>query len=81
MAYSSVKKVAELTDVHDISLQERSVRNSTPNNISDYRLRIVIPYIEELVSSINNRFSEASVHLLTSAIFHPASIPRRNQTS
>ena len=71
------RKVAELTDVHDISLQEHSVRNSTSKNITNYRLCIAIPYIEKLVSNINNRFLEASVHLLTlSAIFHPASIPK-----
>ena len=71
------KKFPELTDIHDISLQERSIRNPASNNITDYRPCIAIPYIEELVSDINNRFSEASVHLLTSsAIFHPASIPK-----
>ena len=38
---------------------------------------IAIPYIEELVSNINNCFSEASVQLLTSsAIFHSVSIPK-----
>ena len=74
--YSSGEKVAKLTDVHDISLQEHSVRYPTPNNITDPRLCIAIPYVEELVLNINNCFSEASVQLLTSsAIFHPASIP------
>ena len=69
--------LAELTDVRDISLQERSIRNPGPNNITDYRPCIAIPYIEELVSHINNHFSEASVQLLTSsAIFHPAPIPK-----
>ena len=73
----SMSKFAELTDVHDISLQEHSVRNPTPNNITDYRLCIAISYIEELVSNINNCFSDASVQLLTSsAIFQPASIPK-----
>ena len=68
---------SHLTDVHDISLQERSVRNPTSNKITDYCLCIAIPYIEELVSNINNHFSQASVQLLTSsAIFHPASIPK-----
>ena len=77
MVFSSGEKVAELTDVHDISLQEHSVRNPTSNNITDYRLCIAIPYIEELVSNINNRFSEASVQLLrSSAIFDAASIPK-----
>ena len=73
----SMSKVAELNDVHDISFQEHSVRNPTSNNISHYRLCIAIPYIEELVPNINNHFSEASVQSLTSsAIFHPASIPK-----
>ena len=77
MVFFSGEKVAELTDVHDITLQEHSVRNPTPNNISDYRFCIAIPYIEELVSNINNHFLEASDQLLTSsAIFHPASIPK-----
>ena len=60
-----------------LSLQEHSVRNTTSNNITDYRLCIAVPYIEELLSNIYNRFSEVSVQLLTSAaIFHPASIPK-----
>ena len=77
MVYPSGKKVVELTDVHDISLQEHSIQNPASNKITDYRLCIAIPYIEELMSNINNRFSEASVQLLTSsAVFHPATIPK-----
>ena len=46
-------------------------------NISDYRHCTAIPYIDELLPNINNRFSEAVVQLLTSsAIFDPASIPK-----
>ena len=50
----SGKKIAKHTDVHDILLQECSIWNPIPNNITDYHLPIVIPYIEELVWSINN---------------------------
>ena len=38
--------------------------DGAPNNITDYRLCIAIPYIEELVSNINKHFSEASVHAI-----------------
>ena len=45
--------------------------------ITDHRLCIVIPYIKKLVSNINKCFSDASFQLLkSSAIFHPASIPK-----
>ena len=51
-----------------------------PRETTDYRPCITISYIEKVVSNINNHFSEASVHLLTSsAIFHLASIPKEEQ--
>lgn len=49
--------------------------------MSEYRTSVAIPYIDHLISNINDRFSDTAVKLLvSSSVFDPTLLPT-NETS
>ena len=70
--------ISKLTNEYDITLRSNSTRSGQANatTISQYRDSVAIPYIDQLISNINSRFSNTAVKLLvSSSVFNPASIP------
>ena len=61
---------------HDITMRRSSTRSDSATTMSVYGDAVAIPYIDALVSNINNHFSDSAVNLLvSSSIFNPVSFP------
>ena len=75
---SAESAISSLETEHGITVKSRTGPNRAATAISsieEFRVHVAIPYIDQLMTNMNDRFSDEVVKLVVSSVFNPSLLP------